>query len=289
MKFVAFDLETTSTEIATAEVVQAAVVVVEGNIDDRGLVSLDWTTENVQKILCHVASIPPGATEVHGITAADVAGCKPFAVYVRGLVQALAQPGTVVVTFNGAGYDLPIVQRYLGRPVEFDHVDVYRAWMHERFARSSVPWLVDLDFGDDPPRPLYPIGADSFSGSLSGAHAFYCGEGFDGAHDAANDCRATLRVLAAALECSAQVGLGRSLDVLRRWTREPLPGCVDFSGKLTWSGDRACIAFGKHRGTPLESVPRDYLVWMIDKGDFPPDTCAVIRDYLRGIYPRTAT
>jgi hypothetical protein len=276
MKFVGLDLETTSTETSTAEVVQAAVVAIEGDVDDSGRVSLDWGTERVQKIMCYVEHIPPGATEVHGITAADVADCKPFGVYVGGLVKSLMQPDTIVVTFNGAGYDLVIVERYLGCPLVLDHVDIYRAWMHDRGSNAGAAWQVDKDFGDETPRELHPITAGVFSGSLGGAHAFYTGEGFSDAHDAAIDCRATLRVFAE---------MGWSLATLRSWTTSPLPGCVDFSGKLTWQGDRACIAFGKHKGTPLEAVPRDYLSWMTSKGDFPRDTCNVVLDYLRGRYP----
>jgi hypothetical protein len=281
MKFVALDLETTSTETDSAEVVQAAVVAVEGDIDDSGRVRLAWDTERVQKIMCFVKHIPPGATEVHGITAADVADAKPFSVYAGGLVKSLTSPDTVVVTFNGAGYDLVIIERYLGFPLALDHVDMYRAWMHDRNANTRTPW----DVRSSPTVQRSPITAGVFSGSLGGAHAFYTGESFSGAHDAAIDCRATLRVFAE-LQRSVQLGLERPLDVLRRWTKEPLPGCVDFSGKLNWSGDRACISFGKHRGTPIESVPRDYLAWMIDKGNFPRDTCNVIVEFLRGNYPR---
>jgi len=274
MKFVGLDLETTSTETGTAVVVQAAVVVVEGEVDDdSGQVRLDWSTERVQKIMCYAEHIPPGATEVHGITAADVADCKPFEVYVSGLVKSLVQPDTVVVTFNGAGYDLVIVARYLGFPLVLDHVDIYRAWMYDRSLNAPVPW----DVRCSPTVQRLPITANAFSGSLGGAHAFYTGDSFADAHDAAVDCRSTLRVFGK---------MPHSLDELRKWARSPLPGCVDFSGKLTWDGDRACIAFGKHKGTPLEAVPRDYLSWMTSKGDFPRDTCNVVLDFLRGNYPR---
>jgi DNA polymerase III epsilon subunit-like protein len=286
MKFVGLDLETTSTETGTATVVQAAVVVVEGAIDDSGRVSLDWGTERVQKIMCYAEHIPPGATEVHGITAADVADCKPFEVYVSGLAKSLMQPDTIVVTFNGAGYDLVIVERYLGFPLVVDHVDVYRAWMYDRNVKTKALWRGVFGYPDDSHERQFtdevlcsraPIMADVFSGSLGGAHAFYTGECFDGAHDAAIDCRSTLRVFAE---------MKHSLDALRTMATSPLPGCVDFSGKLVWNGDRACISFGKHRGVPIEAVPRDYLSWMTSKGDFPRDTCNVVLDYLRGNYPR---
>jgi hypothetical protein len=104
------------------------------------------------------------------------------------------------------------------------------------------------------------------------------GETFGGAHDALNDCRATLRVFRAMLD------RGNTIEAMQRWTTLPLPGDADFAGKLRWIGDQIIITFGEHAGTDLADVRSDYLRWMLTK-DFPDDTKALVTRVLAGDYP----
>ena len=60
------------------------------------------------------------------------------------------------------------------------------------------------------------------------------------------------------------------------------PGLVDLSGKFKKREDGVIVfAFGKFRDAPV-AHNRSYLHWMLDKGDFPPDTLQHVRQFLRG-------
>jgi len=235
---------------------------------------------------------------VHGITAEMVADCKPFGAVVRSFVQALTEPDVVIVTFNGCSYDIPIiarhaatrelpsgglgtsghnaptlaqwdaVQRDIEQALRARHIDVMRLWWRAR--QASLPM---------PNSGMLLLTSNMFAGSLTAAHGFYTGEGFDDAHNAEVDCCSALRVLHEML-CSGFV----TVDTAIKWSNEPLPGDVDFAGKFKWEGDRAVITFGTHSGTSIEAVDRSYLQWMLSK-DFPADTKDIVRRFLAGEYP----
>lgn len=293
MIFKCFDLETTGIDVATCEVVQAAVVKAESlgaGVDLAGATS--------HESLFYAKSIPAGATAVHGITADRVAESPPFYAVVRAFVRALTAEDTVTVTFNGCGYDIPIVARYAA-PREFPgtdrmdeiptqsqvdliardleallctrHVDVMRLWARARAEQRPVSWH------DSDPHLL--VHAGCFGGSLMGAHAYWFGETFDGAHDAAADCYATLRVFDAMLRTEFV-----DVETAIQWSNEPLPGDVDFAGKFKWEGDQVVLTIGKQAGTPIEEVDIGFLRWMLSK-DFHRDTKAIVRGFLAGTYP----
>jgi hypothetical protein len=296
-KFKCFDLETTGVDVATCEVVQAAVV--EATTTSTGGINVADAVS--RSMLFYAANIPAGATAVHGITAEMVADCKPFGAVVRSFVQALCEPDVVIVTFNGCSYDIPIIARYArsvggirlpGREllssekIEIHlrqrHIDVMRLWWRVQRTRVLAAWQGPLSVSDsiDERCPgCWPtLTADMFAGSLMAAHGFYAGEGFDDAHDAGVDCLATLRVLHEML-CSGFV----TVDTAIKWSNEPLPGDVDFAGKFKWEGDRAVITIGKQAGMPIEDVDRGFLQWMLGK-DFPADTKDIVRRFLAGEY-----
>ena len=263
---IVFDLETTGTDTNTCEVAQVAVAVQPVEVTDAGMLIAAGEME-VHKTLCRVDEMPPEATAVHGITAEMTEGAQRFFAIAPNMTSRLEDPDVIVVTFNGRGYDIPVLRRHLAHDPALDHVDMYRVWQYVRTTTLTSHWQTSQH---------HRLPASIFSGSLSAMHAFYTGEVFDGAHDAGNDCIATLRPL---LEC------GIPLHELRRITNSPLPNDVDMDGKLKWRGTTATIGFGKHKDTAIEDVPRDYLMWMINKGDFPRGTCDVIRNFLNGTYP----
>jgi hypothetical protein len=319
VKFKCFDLETTGVDVATCEVVQAAVVEASAGFttyDQHDRVypaGVFMTTAVSRSMLFYAATIPAGATAVHGITAEMVANCKPFGAVVRSFVQALTEPDVVIVTFNGCLYDIPIIARYAAKDTSYKvfdvyaspgpgpetrdgherrmrarHIDVMRLWWRVRRTRVLAAWQGPLSvsdgIGERCPGCWPMLTADMFAGSLTAAHGFYTGEGFDDAHNAGVDCLATLRVLHKML-CSGFV----TVDTAVKWSNEPLPGDVDFAGKFKWEGDRAVITIGKQAGTPIEDVDRGFLQWMLGK-DFPADTKDIARRFLAGEYPqRTAS
>jgi hypothetical protein len=302
MKFECFDLETTGVDVATCEVLQAAVVEASAGVTTYDQCSrvyssgIDFVTAVSRSMLFHAATIPAGATAVHGITAEMVADCKPFGAVVRSFVQALTEPDVVLVTFNGCGCDIPIIARYLEnlpRISTYDaphrsageretqlrarHIDVMRLWWRARQAKLLPAWFDEDAFNNTSYAPR--LTSDMFAGSLVAAHGFYCGEGFDDAHNAAVDCLATLRVLHEML-----VSGFVTVETAIKWSNEPLPGDVDFSGKFKWDGDRCVITIGKQAGTPIEDVEVGFLRWMLGK-DFPADTKDIVRRFLAGEYP----
>ena len=271
-----FDLETTGTDHATAEVVQAACVL--GDESHKALFRSD-------------RPIPSEATAVHGITDAMVAESPRFADCAESLAEGLAS-ADVLLTFNGLAYDVPILERYLGRPLAHPcHVDVYRLWRRVQ-AQGAVNY--------DPRASGFP--ADLLRGSLGAAY-YWCKDAqLSGAHDALVDVQATITV---ALELIPFLLLGypstlsgwRPLEgppsVLAAWSalaclsQSPLPGFADLDGKLRWNGRDLAFTFGKHAGVSLRTVcdiDASYLRWTLG-ADFPDDFKQIVKAARRGIHP----
>ena len=253
-------------------------------------------------VYCSVKSMPAGATRVNGLTVEGLAEHKPFGFKVRSVVRALTQSDVIAVTFNGARFDLAVIARYAAahgklapmidayvdetttRADHRDcfeellnerHVDVARVWQVLRKREAAPPWDAWAD--DDSWLPI--IHAGMFAGSLTAAHGFFEGCGFDGAHDAGVDNRATLTVLRDML-----VGGFVDLDTALRWSSGPLPGDVDFEGKFRWEGDQAVCSLAKWRDVPIEKIDRGFLQWMLGK-DFHRHTKKVVSEFLAGDYP----
>ena len=149
-----------------------------------------------------------------------------------------------------------------------------RVWEYARRTDEFNP----VDVCDE----AHSFPASVMTGALSAAFAWTHGYTFDDAHDALADCRATLDVLDAFTDNVVE------LDWCERITREPLPGDVDWSGKLKWAGDEIVFAFGKHKGAPVRSELHGYVSWMLG-ADVPEDTCKVLRAMRRGVFPKRET
>jgi hypothetical protein len=299
--FRCFDLETTSIDVESTVVVQAAIV----DADTES-----WPVGRVTHTQLFAArDVPVAATRIHRITDREPerfdfpvtvipADAPSFGECVQSMTHALTELDVVAVSFNGCGYDIPIIARYAAATssVMFNgvstreqyetrlrrrHIDVMRLWARARSMAIEAPWSSECRGVDESGvQWLVPrLTADMFAGGLTPAHGFWLGRGFDSAHDAAVDCHATLDVLRAML-----VSGFVDVETAIRWSNEPLPGDVDFDGKFKWEGDQAVIAFGKHSGTPLESLPASYLRWMLDS-DFPASTKALVRLFTQGSYP----
>lgn len=119
--------------------------------------------------------------------------------------------------------------------------------------------------------------------TLTDAVKEYLSEELPGAHDAAVDSDAAMRLFEAQL--ARHIELPRNVNDLNRMFFEtPDPSHVDADGKFYWRNNEACINFGEHAGTPLREMPRGYLRWMLDK-DFPLDTKRIVKASLDGVHP----
>jgi DNA polymerase-3 subunit epsilon len=235
------DLETTGTDAKEARIVEISVM----------KVMPDGTNTLRTRRVNPGVPIPPSATQVHGITDADVANEPPFRKLAKGLIEFLE--GCDLCGFNLRRYDLRVLINELkrcgltlslhGRSV----VDPLRIY-HEREPRD-----------------------------LTRALKFYCGMEHDGAHGAEADVLATHAIL------DAQVihypDLPRTVEELHALQADP--DAIDFSGNFRRDVDgRILFAFGKYKDHCLADIARDplrrdYLRWMME-GDFLDDTKAIV-------------
>ncbi len=201
--------------------------------------------------------IPPEATAINHITDAMVKDQRTFSSFAEKLAKGLT--------------DVDIA----GKRVSFD-----LAFLEEEFKRVDIAWthtgsIIDVD-------RLWQVLEPR---SLKDAVRHFLGREHDGAHRAEADVAATWAVIQEQLRrltpCPGTVAeLHKFLN--------PVPkGAVDGSGKIVWSNGVAVLGpwSKKHGGKPLVSVDKGYLQWILDN-DFPTSTKAVIRDALRGVYPK---
>jgi len=206
--------------------------------------------------------IPPGATQIHHITDADVATEPTFEQLARDLYDLLQD-----CDFAGFGvrrYDLPLLA------AEFK-----RAGM--RFEHQSRRVIDGKDIFHSRERR-----------DLTAAYALYCGGELKSAHSAEADMLASRDVILGQLERYddlptdvpglASVGAA-SAD----------PNAFDTEGKLKWIGDEVVLNFGKSRGKALRALSatedgRGLLGWIL-RQDFGDDVKTAVRNALAGRFP----
>ena len=203
--------------------------------------------------------IPPGASRIHGIADADVAGAPPFKDVVRDVLAAFE--GCDLAGFNVIRYDLPL--------------------LCAECARAGDPFETEGRRVVDPQRIFHQRERRDLAAALK----FYRDEDHAGAHGALADTEATIKVLEG--QYAAYADLPSDLDALHAYCNPVDRSRVDREGKLRWRDEQVVMAFGKNSGARLRDLVRDdpgYLNWILSK-DFPDDTKAVIQDALKGSYP----
>jgi DNA polymerase-3 subunit epsilon len=204
--------------------------------------------------------IPPGATQIHGITDADVADEPPFAVIAKGLFELLQD-----CDFAGFGvrrYDLPLLA------AEFKRCDL-------RFEYQSRAVVDGKDiFHHKEPR------------TLTAAYALYCGGELKSAHSAEADMLASRDVILAQLERYEDLPTDvASLAAVGAPAADP--DAFDGEGKLKWIAGEVVINFGKSKGRSLRELSagdRGLLEWIL-RGDFSDEVRTCVRNALAGRYP----
>ena len=174
-RIAAIDLETTGIDVASAEIVQVGLsrphtihAGALGDIDSRA-----WLVKPSRPI-------PPSASAIHGYDDAAVADAPAFAEILPEIQHATADVD-LLVTFNGAKFDLPILRRY-GLGWTGDHLDAFRVWCRVR----------DLNLES----PASGILSSRYTRSLGSAMAWLLGREPTEyrAHHADADCEMTLRL-----------------------------------------------------------------------------------------------
>jgi DNA polymerase-3 subunit epsilon len=244
-----FDLETTGTDRLNDRIVEVAVLRLHPGGE---VVTLD------QRVNPGVR-IPREATEIHGISDADVENSPTFAAVAADLAAFLE--GSDLAGYNIRGFDLPLLAK--------------------EFERARQPFslegrrLVDAQtiFFKKEPR------------DLAAAVRTFAGREHTGAHNALADVVATAEVLAG--EIARYPDLPATLAGLHDFSAPAEGRFVDPDKRFLWRDGKAVFAFGEHRGRPLADVARThpaYLEW-IARADFPAEAKKIVTAALAGTFP----
>ena len=210
------DVETTGTDTQQDRIIEIAIVRILPN-GKRARVTRRINPE---------VPIPASATEVHGITDADVAGEPTFAEVASELLAFL--DGCDLCGFNLKRFDLRML-----------HLEFGRAGLELPLTGRAILDVMEI-FHTYEKR------------DLAAAVRFYCARDHEGAHAAGADVMATAEVLDAML--ARYEDLPRTTDELHQYFRDP--NAADSSGYFVRLEGRVQFTFGKHRGQPLDVVAR---------------------------------
>jgi len=203
--------------------------------------------------------IPPAATEIHGISDADVRDAPPFSEVAARIHEFLS--GCDLAGYNAARFDIPLlIEEFRRAGIRFDLEGV-------RVVDAQVI------FHKKEPR------------TLGAALRFYCGREHESAHRALADVEATIEILDAQLGRYPDVP--RDLDRLHDFCNQKNPAFVDRFGKFVWIEGEACLNFGPHRSKTLREVAENdpgFLEWILRK-DFSAEVKGIVGDALQGIFP----
>jgi len=245
-----FDLETTGIDPAADRIVEITLLRVSpaGEREER--------THRVNPL----RPIPAEATAIHGISDIDVADAPPFRSLAAGILDFLADAD--LGGFNILRFDVPLLER-----------ELRECGLDLKLAERRVVDAMTVFHRKE-------------SRNLTAAVRFYLGLDHGGAHGAAADTDAALRVLEAQL--LRYPDLPRDVEQLAQWCRPAVPaGAVDRDGKFVWRDGEVVFSFGKYQGQTLKRVASDqrgYLDWIL-KNDFPSEARRLVEEALRGRYP----
>lgn len=198
--------------------------------------------------------IPKGASDVHGITDADVADAPFFEDVADRIAARLGAPGIVLAGYNAVHFDVPMINM--------------------AFINAGHSFLLD------PSRVLDPFiflrrRHAHLPSKLSEACARH-GVTLDRAHAADADARATAELLVAFVrEGLMPTGVEHALTVQARWREVIVREEREFGRKLyrdTSEGGKEvlCLGFGKDRGCPLAEAGDGLIKWVLERPDFHP-------------------
>jgi DNA polymerase-3 subunit epsilon len=228
------DLETTGINISTDRIVEIAIV----------KILPDGTKQVKRKLINPQMPIPPGSSEIHGITdemVKDAPSFKQVANEIKQFIELCDLGG-----YNSNRFDIPmLIEEFLRVGIEFS---------------ADGRKLVDV-------QKVFHLMEQR---TLSAAYKFYCQKTLDGAHSAEIDASATWEILEAQVERYPQIG--DTVESIVKFTGED--DIVDFARRFVKEKGVEVFNFGKHKGKPVTQVLKEepqYYDWMM-KGDFAMNT-----------------
>lgn len=190
--------------------------------------------------------IPNEVSEIHGIYDKDVKNSPSFKEVAQEIFDFLNN--SILVQYNGNRFDNKIVKRQL-KECGFPEIDILSYDALTIYKRDS-------------------------SRKLEDAVLFYTGERPDPhkLHDASYDVEMTWLVAV-----NQSVKRGKSLiDIFE----EELKPDLKENKKFIKKDGCFYINFGKHHGSKISNVPKDYLVWIVNKSDMDQETKDFVKKYI---------
>jgi DNA polymerase-3 subunit epsilon len=228
------DLETTGVNIGTDKIVEIAMVKILP--DGSRLIK--------RKLINPQMPIPPGATDVHGITDDMVKDAPNFKQAANEIKQFL--DNCDLGGYNSNRFDIPmLIEEFLRAGLEFSTEGICMVDVQKIFHMMEQR-------------------------TLSAAYKFYCNKSLENAHSAEADALATSEILEAQIERYANIG--NTIGSIIKFTGED--ELVDFARRFIRINGVEIFNFGKHKGKPVAEVLKNepqYYDWMM-KGDFPMNT-----------------
>jgi DNA polymerase-3 subunit epsilon len=225
------DLETTGINISNDRIVEIAIV----------KIMPDGTRQVKRKLINPEMPIPPGSTEVHGISNEMVKDAPTFKQAANEIKMFMANCD--LAGYNSNRFDIPLLV--------------------EEFLRAGL----DIELHDRSLLDVQRVFHMMEQRTLSAAYKFYCDKTLEGAHSAEIDALATWEVLEAQVKRYPQ--MGDSVEAIVKFTGEDQ--IVDFARRFVMDNGVEVFNFGKHKGKPVTQVLKQepqYYDWMM-KGDFP--------------------
>ncbi len=228
------DLETTGVNIGTDKIVEIAMVKILP--DGSRLIK--------RKLINPQMPIPPGATDVHGITDDMVKDAPNFKQAANEIKQFL--DNCDLGGYNSNRFDIPmLIEEFLRAGLEFSTEGICMVDVQKIFHMMEQR-------------------------TLSAAYKFYCNKNLENAHSAQADALATSEILEAQIE--RYTNIGNTIGSIVKFTGED--ELVDFARRFIRINGVEIFNFGKHKGKPVAEVLKNepqYYDWMM-KGDFPMNT-----------------
>ena len=222
--------------------------------------------------------IPEFITKFTGISDDDVKGCPTFSEIANGVHDFLSD--SHLSGYNIMLFDLPLLE------IESQ--------------KAGVNFTTDGRAVIDPKR-IYHRFVSAKVGekrSLADGYKLYCNKELLRAHASVVDTLAAIEILSGQLE-HYKNELPKDIYKLSDYCANKLPEYVDFLGKLVWRKNKegaweiVCNYPGpEHRGDLLVSVIKNdmkYINWMLEPKvlDFSDEVKNIIRDAVKGIYPKS--
>ncbi|MFH1184492.1 MAG: 3'-5' exonuclease [Chloroflexota bacterium] len=243
------DLETTGLDLSEAHIVEFAAL--GYGFEPEPLRLLEMTGFSAGLVNPGIP-IPPEASAVHHLVDADVAHAPTEDALAGMLAEEYAGRTIEAICGHNVGaYDLPIARKRLRWPPDAPVLDTYR------LARHAWPDL-----------PSYKLGVLAYRFGLHprDVPADLDRSGKAGQHSAGYDClvcAALLRRIMLEVEWETEAPLwhwrARAADAIGRGATPLLALAALSSAPITVK----TIRFGKHSGTAVKDLPRDYVAWLL--------------------------